>query len=66
MGIPIKTAWYSQEDGIFNSDNEYLRLINKARVLEIPVLDQYDKNEHSMDIERDVLYLIDQELKRYK
>ena len=43
MGIPIKTAWYSQEDGIFNSDNEYLRLINKARVLEIPVLDLYDK-----------------------
>lgn len=66
MGIPIKTAWYSSEDGIFNSDNEYLRIINKARVLEIPVLDQYDKNEHSLDIERDVLYLIDQELNRYK
>ena len=66
MGIPIKTAWYSEEDGIFNSDNEYLRIINKARVLEIPVLDQYDKNEHSLDIERDILYLIDQELKRYK
>ena len=66
MGIPIKTAWHSTEDGIFNSDNEYLRLINKARVLEIPVLDQYDKNEHSLDIERDILYLIDQELTRYK
>ena len=66
MGIPIKTAWYSEEDGIFNSDNEYLRIINKARVLEIPVLDQYDKNEHSLDIERDILYLIDQELSRYK
>ena len=66
MGIPIKTAWYSEEDGIFNSDNEYLRIINKARVLEIPVLDQYDKNEHSLDIERDLLYLIDQELKTYK
>ena len=66
MGIPIKTAWYSTEDGIFNSDNEYLRLINKARVLEMPVLDLYDKNEHGLDIERDVLYLIDQELNRYK
>jgi superfamily I DNA/RNA helicase len=66
MGIPIKAAWYSSEDGIFNSDNEYLRIINKARVLEIPVLDQYDKNEHSLDIERDILYLIDQELNRYK
>tara|TARA_Y100000816_G_scaffold179195_1_gene129529 strand:- start:2164 stop:2790 length:627 start_codon:yes stop_codon:yes gene_type:complete len=65
-GIPIKTAWYSDEDGVFNSDNEYLRLINKARVLEMPVLDLYDKNEHQIDIERDLLYLLDQELKRYK
>ena len=65
-GIPIKTAWYEDSNGIFNSDNEYLRLMNKARVLEIPVLDLYDKNEHSMDIERDLLYLLDQELSRYK
>jgi DNA helicase-2/ATP-dependent DNA helicase PcrA len=65
-GIPIKTAWYEDSNGIFNSDNEYLRLMNKARVLEIPVLDLYDKNQHSMDIERDLLYLLDQELSRYK
>jgi len=65
-GIPIRTAWYEESNGIFNSDNEYLRLINKARVLEIPVLDLYDRNEHGMDIERDLLYLLDQELTRYK
>ena len=65
-GIPIKTAWYEESNGIFNSDNEYLRLINKARVLEIPVLDLYDRNQHGMDIERDLLYLLDQELSRYK
>jgi len=65
-GIPIKTAWYEDSTGVFNSDNEYLRLINKARVLEMPVLDLYDRNEHSMDIERDLLYLLDQELNRYK
>ena len=65
-GIPIKTAWYNDQDGIFNSDNEYLRLINKARVLEMPVLDLYDKNEHQMDIERDLLYLLDQQLSKYK
>ena len=65
-GIPIKTAWYEESNGIFNSDNEYLRLINKARVLEIPVLDLYDRNQHGMDIERDLLYLLDQELTRYK
>ena len=65
-GIPIKTAWYNDNDGVFNSDNEYLRLINKARVTETPVLDLYDRNEHSMDIEKDLLYLLDQELNRYK
>ena len=65
-GIPIKTAWYEEGNGIFNSDNEYLRLMKKARVLEIPVLDLYDRNEHGMDIERDLLYLLDQELNRYK
>jgi superfamily I DNA/RNA helicase len=65
-GIPIKTAWHSEEDGVFSSDNEYLRLINKARVMGTNVLEEYNKNEHSMDIERDLLYLLDQELSRYK
>ncbi len=65
-GIPIKTAWYEDGNGTFNSDNEYLRLINRATVMEIPVLDLYDRNEHSLDIERDLLYLLDQELSRYK
>ena len=65
-GIPIKSAWYQDTDGIFNSDNEYLRIINKARVMEVGVLDEYDKNQHGLDIERDLLYLLDQELKRYK
>jgi DNA helicase-2/ATP-dependent DNA helicase PcrA len=65
-GIPIKVASWKEDNGIFSSDNEYLRIINQARVKEIPVLDQYDKNRHGLDIERDLLYLLDQELKRYK
>jgi DNA helicase-2/ATP-dependent DNA helicase PcrA len=65
-GIPIKVASWQEDNGIFSSDNEYLRIINQARVKEIPVLDQYDKNRHGLDIERDLLYLLDQELKRYK
>ena len=65
-GIPIKTAWYNETDGVFSSDNEYLRLINKARVKEITVLEEYDNNQHQLDIERDLLYLLDQELRRYK
>ena len=65
-GIPIKTAWHNESDGIFNSDNEYLRIINKAKVMGTDVLDEYNKNEHGLDIERDLLYLLDQELSRYK
>ena len=65
-GIPIKTAWYKEDDGVFYSDNEYLQLINKARVKEVDVLDEYDNNEHLLDIERDILYLLDQELRKYK
>jgi DNA helicase II / ATP-dependent DNA helicase PcrA len=65
-GIPIKVAAYSDDDGIFNSDNEYLKTIEKAKVRGISVLEQYDLNEHLLDIERDTLYLIDKELTRYK
>ena len=65
-GIPIKSAWHSEEDGVFSSDNEYLRIINKARVKGVDVLDEYDNYRHTLDIERDLLYLLDQELRRYK
>ena len=36
-GIPIKVASWKEDNGIFSSDNEYLRIINQARVKEIPV-----------------------------
>jgi DNA helicase-2/ATP-dependent DNA helicase PcrA len=65
-GIPIKTAWHNDEDGVFSSDNEYLRVINKARVKEIDVLEEYDNCNHNLDIERDLLFLLDRELKKYK
>ena len=31
-GIPIKVAKFSDNDGTFNSDNEYLTIINTAIV----------------------------------
>jgi len=65
-GIPIKVAKYSSEDGIFNSDNEYLTIINTARVKRMDLLDYYDSRKNILDIERDTLYLISEELKRYK
>jgi len=64
--IPIKTAVYSEEDGIFNSDNEYLTIINTARVKKMDLLEYYDLRTNMLDIERDTLFLLDQELKKYK
>ena len=66
VGIPIKMSFHSENDGVFNSDNEYLRLINKARVTERDLMDVYDDNRHSIDIERDTLFLLNQELNRFK
>ena len=68
VGITIKLnhANNSDADGTFTSDNEYLSIINKACVTERDVMDVYDDNNHYLDIERDTLYLLDRELKRYK
>jgi len=66
ISIRLQHANNSDSDGTFTSDNEYLSLINKARVTERDVMDLYDDNNHYLDIERDTLYLLDRELKRYK
>ena len=65
-GIPIKTASFSDNDGTFNSDNEYLTIINTAAVKRIDLLEYYDSRKNLLDIERNTLYLISEELKRFK
>ena len=64
--LPIKTASYSDDDGVFNSNNEYLTIINTARVKRMDLLEYYDSRRNLLDIERDTLFLLDQELKKYK
>ena len=65
-GIPIKVARFSDSDGTFNSDNEYLTIMNTARVKRMDLLEYYDSRQNILDIERDTLYLLSEELKRYK
>ena len=65
-GIPIKTARFSDSDGTFNSDNEYLTIINTAAVKRMDLLEYYDSRQNILDIERDTLYLLAEELKRFK
>ena len=65
-GIPIKTAKYSAEDGTFNSDNEYLTIINTAAVKRMDLLEYYDSRKNILDIERSTLFLLAEELQRFK
>ena len=65
-GIPIKTTSFSNEDGTFNSDNEYLTIINTARVKRMDLLEYYDSRQNILDIERSTLYLLADELKKFK
>tara|TARA_R110000751_G_scaffold53519_6_gene115857 strand:+ start:1625 stop:3154 length:1530 start_codon:yes stop_codon:yes gene_type:complete len=64
--ITIKKASFDSSNGLFNSDNEYLEVIDKARASMVDLMDLYDKHQHYLDIERDTLYLVDRELTRYK
>ena len=65
-GIPIKAAKFSDSDGTFNSDNEYLTIINTAIVKRMGLLEYYDSRQNILDIERNTLYLLSEELKRFK
>ena len=65
-GIPIKTASFSNDDGTFNCDNEYLTIINTARVKRMDLLEYYDSRQNILDIERSTLYLLSEELKKFK
>ena len=65
-GIPIKVARFAEGDGTFNSDNEYLTIINTAAVKRMDLLDYYDSRKNILDIERSTLFLLAEELKRFK
>ena len=67
-GIQIKYASYEKNswNGIFTSDSEYLNIINLARVKQIDPLEQFDKNEHLSQVERNKLDAINKEINNYK
>ena len=46
VGVPIKTGKNSEEDGTFNSDNEYLTIMNTARVKRMDLLEYYDSRQN--------------------
>ena len=59
-GIELKYASYNEDEGgIFNSDSPHLSLIELARSKNISVLEQYNLEEHSDDIDKKDLIRFD-------
>ena len=67
-GVRIKYAPYEKNafNGIFTDKSEYLNVINLAKLRNIPVLEQLDRNEHLGRIERDKLFILDKKIEEYK
>ena len=67
LGFPVTYADYQEDQGsAFNSDSEYLRIIQLAQLRNITSEQQFDLHEHTQDLERSTLKIIDNELRRYK
>ena len=66
LGFPVSYAEHQEDHGIFTSDSEYLQIINLARVRNITLEQQYNKREHTQDLELNKLHIISNELQRYK
>ncbi len=67
-GIQVKYAAYETNNfnGIFSSNSEYLSLINLARVRQITVEEQFNRNEHLTWISKTKLMGIEKEINNYK
>ena len=67
LGFPVTYADYQEDQGsAFTSDSEYLRIIQLAQLRNITPEQQFDLHEHTQDLERSTLRIIDNELTRYK
>ena len=66
MAYLLRLQTIHTEDGTFNSDNEYLTIINTARVKRLDLLEYYDSRKNILDIERNTLFLLAEELERFK
>jgi len=67
LGFPVTYADYQEDQGsAFNSDSEYLRIIQLAQLRNITPEQQFDLHEHTQDLERSTLKIIHNELARYK
>jgi len=66
LGFPVSYAEHQEDHGVFTSDSEYLQIIQLAQLRNITPEQQYERMDHTQDLERDKLRIIYNELKRYK
>ena len=67
LGIEV-TVYSSGEEktGFVDSDSEYFNIINAARIKEVSVEDEYNTDMYSQDLDRNLLYILKDELENYK
>jgi len=67
LGFPVTYAEHQEDHGgFFTSDSEFLQIINLAKVRNITLEQQYNKREHTQDLELNKLYNIAEALRIYK
>jgi len=66
LGFPVAYAQHQEDHGIFTSDSEYLQIIQLAQLRNITPEQQYDRKEHTQDLERNKLRIIYNKIQRYK
>jgi DNA helicase II / ATP-dependent DNA helicase PcrA len=66
--LSIRVNYYSESDesGYLNCDNEYFKLINKARIKNISIEDEFNTNEWSREVDFEVLNHIYENFLNYK
>ena len=67
LGIEVTVYSNGQENtGFVDSNSEYFNLINAARIKEISIEDEYNTGMYSYELEKNLLYILEQELNNYK
>ena len=67
LGIEVTVYSNGQETtGFVDSNSEYFNLINAARIKEVSIEDEYNTGMYSYELEKNLLYILEEELNNYK
>ena len=67
LGIEVTVYSNGEEKtGFVDSDSEYFNIINAARIKEVSIEDEYNTDMYSQDLDKNLLYILKDELNNYK